>query len=124
MKQLQQIHNIVSSGFKVAKIETDRYDDIINLFHQYSAQSGKPLFLWQQGAGINRLSGKQMLMDNTRLLTEAIDFIETAPDFGVYILKDFPEKYPDRISHLQFYNQSIRFQPAILNRHRVVYGKD
>jgi len=99
VKQLQQIHNIVNSGFKVAKIETGRYDTIINLFTQYCARTEKPLYLWQQGSGINRLSGKQEMMGNTRLLTEAIDFIEAAPAFGVYILKDFPEKYPVRISY-------------------------
>ncbi len=99
MKQLQQIHNIVNSGFKVAKIETGRYDTIINLFSQYCTQTENPLYLWQQGSGINRLSGKQSIMSNTRLLTEAIDFIEAASKFGVYILKDFPEKYPVRISY-------------------------
>jgi len=99
MKPLQQIHNIVSSGFKIARIETARYETIIDLFSQYCAQTAKPIFMWQHGTGINRLNGKQLIMSNTRLLTEAIDFIEAAPDFAVYILKDFPEKYPVRISY-------------------------
>ena len=99
MKQLQQIHNIINSGFKLARIETTRYDTVVNLFSQYCNQVKKHLFLWQQGTGLNRLSGKQIVLNNTRLLTEAIDFIEAAPDFGVYILKDFPARYPVRISY-------------------------
>ncbi|VAW75249.1 hypothetical protein MNBD_GAMMA12-901 [hydrothermal vent metagenome] len=120
MNQLQQIHNIVTSGFKVAKVETTRYDDIIKLFAQYSAKTSKALFLWHQRSGINRLSGKQIAMKNTRLLTEAINFIEAAPDFGIYLLKDFPEKYPVRISYQL---QEIMSQQTISNCLIVLMGQ-
>jgi len=112
MKQLQQIHNIVKSGFRVARIESDRFDTIVDLFCRYSAQTGKPLFLWQQGAGLNRLNGQQMVINNTHLVSEAIDFIEAAPEFGIYILKDFPSKYPVRISYQL---QELMSHPNICN---------
>ncbi len=120
MNSLQQIHNIVTSGFKVAKVETTRYDDIIKLFAQYSAKTEKALFSWHQRSGISRLSGTQMKMKHTGLLTEAIDFIEAAPDFGIYLLKDFPEKYPVRISYQL---QEIMSQQTISNCLIVLMGQ-
>lgn len=99
MKQLQQIHAIAKSGFKIARIETDRSNTIINLFNEYCNKSNSHLFLWQNNNGLNRLSGQEMMIDNTRLLTKTIEYIDSAPDFGIYILKDFPSKYPVRISY-------------------------
>lgn len=100
MKQIEQIANIVNSGFRVAVIESARRDTIVDLFEQYGDYYGQGVYVWEKGIGLQRLGLESVTIAGTRSLKDALKFISTSIHFGIYLIRDFPERRSHRVNVL------------------------
>ncbi len=100
MKQIEQIAKIVNSGFRVAVIESARRDTIVDLFEQYGDYYDQGVYVWEKGIGLQRLGLQSVTIPSTRSLKDALRFIGSSIHFGVYLIKDFPERRSHRVNVL------------------------
>lgn len=77
---------VVALRCDTAAIVTDALDRI-------ARQTGKPLYVWSEHAGLRRLSGRDEAVPGVVHLADVLRFVERSPDFGVCFLAECPRAW-------------------------------
>ena len=89
MKYLDQLENMLDTGYRLVTIETYDPERVEELFTQLSRFSSRAYYMGTPGEGIHRVGANHIKIPRTQSSREMLTHIDKCKHFGVYILKDF-----------------------------------
>ncbi len=90
MKQYQQINDIVQSTHRLTVIPTKRYNTISSLFQQFGLKSGMSIYTWDKNQGLQTLEDDPLVIPDTQLAYNVLEFVQNSLHYAIYLLQDFP----------------------------------
>lgn len=107
----QFFDRIVAGERALVVIDTDRAAEVVAQFRQFAVRSGKSVYAWSAGAGIASLREGELAVPGSVRLVDALRYVQTSPQFGVYLFPDFVSELrgsPQRTQALALLRQFAR----------------
>ena len=92
MKYLDQLENMLDTGYRLVTIETYDPERVEELFTQLSRFSSRAYYLGVPGEGIHRVGANHIKIPRTQNAREMLTHIDKCKHFGIYILKNFNQE--------------------------------
>jgi len=89
MKYLDQLENMLDTGYRLVTIETYDPERVEELFTQLSRFSNRAYYMGIPGEGIHRVGANHIKIPRTQSPREMLTHIDKCKHFGIYILKNF-----------------------------------
>lgn len=81
----QLFERIVASPRTVVAIDTPRGAEVLAQFKHFAVRSGNSIYAWSEDGGIASLREGGVSVPGSSRLPEALRFIQSSPQFGVYL---------------------------------------
>ncbi|HHQ41721.1 MAG TPA: hypothetical protein ENK20_05475 [Chromatiales bacterium] len=95
MDPIQTIEQIIESRFRIAALATRRPERAREVFERMARFTGRAVYLWERGTGLQRLAGAYEPIPGTGTLRGALDYIASTVHFGVYLIPDVQAELGD-----------------------------
>ena len=92
--KLETLEKLLKTHFNIMAIETLNAASISDTLRQYSNLSGIPVYVWNQGQGLNRQDLPQVKIPQTSTSLQVLNHIQKNKQHHIFILNNFA-KYLD-----------------------------
>lgn len=89
MDAMQPIEALINSNARLAVIETDEPDRVVEWLRKQFSLTGQASYVWTAQQGLQRLAIEHIVIPGTRHPLDVLEHIRTSQHFGVYLLRDF-----------------------------------
>lgn len=84
----QLFERIVASPRALVAIDSPRGDEVLAQFKHFAVRSGNSIYAWSEEGGIASLREGGVTVPGSTRLPEALRFIQSSPQFGVYLFHE------------------------------------
>ena len=119
----QLFERIVASPRALVAIDTPRGAEVLAQFKHFAVRSGNSIYAWSEDGGIASLREGGVSVPGSARLPEALRFIQSSPQFGVYLFHELAAALrfsPTRAQVLSLLRQIGRGRNAGANVRKVV----
>jgi hypothetical protein len=119
----QLFDRIVASPRALIAIDSPRGEEVLAQFRHFAVRSGNSIYAWNESGGIASLREGNTIVTGSARLPDALRFIQTSPQFGVYLFHELGANLrfsPQRTQVLALLRQIGRGRGAAGNVRKVV----
>lgn len=87
MVESLSLANVIESDFKLAALETDSPDRVIEVFKRLTLTTGRAVYGWSPDNGLYRLGTERIFIPQTRSVGDALSYIAASRHYGIYLLQ-------------------------------------
>lgn len=89
MDEMQPIEALINSDARLAVIETNEHDRVVEWLRKLFSTTGRASYVWTAQHGLQRIAIEHILIPNTQRPLDVLEYILASRHFGIYILRDF-----------------------------------
>lgn len=108
MEELASLDRVIESEFRIAAVDTDSPEQLLELCKRITITTGRAIYGWNPDNGLYRLGVNHIFIPRTRTPMDVIAYINSSRHYGIYLFGGLGEALSKPAIERQLINLATR----------------